>query len=345
MTSGSDPLGTVSGEGSTATSLPLQRPPADEQAVAVELSESAVDVRPPTWRPTHRRAAKRIGRRTVWLSGAVVLALASAVVVAVAVMVVAPAVSGSAPGPVPGAGTPGLPGASASVLAGTGALTAAGPFAGTPAAEFAAGEAGIVLPVATAVPGFSTAAVADVLAQVKRALIAARLDPAMLVNRDPSKLLDILAPDSRGRASSDFDRGVFLSYASQIAPGSRLADEGPRVRGEMTFRASTEGEVRLLEVVSNVVWVYPFTGGSPAGRSLVVVHDEVVWHFPVASDVEPDARGLWIDLATAVVSNVDCTQLAKSLLALGTPQPGATGPADEAAIFDPDRPVAADSTC
>ncbi len=199
--------------------------------------------------------------------------------------------------------------------------------------------------MATAVPGFSKAAVADVLAQVKRALIAARLDPAMLVDHDPSKLLDLLAPDSRGRASSDFDRGAFLSYASQIAPGSPLAAEGPRVRGAMTFRATTEGDVRLLEVVSNVVWVYPFMGGSPARRPLVVVHDEVVWLFPVASDVEPDARGLWIDLATASVSNVDCAQMATSLLALGTPRPGGTGPTDEVAVFDPGRPLAVDSTC
>ncbi len=345
MTSGSDPLDTVSGEGSTATSLPLQRPPVDEQAVAVELPASAVDLRPPGWRPTHRRAVGRIGRRTVWASGAVVLALAAVVVVVAVTAAVVPVVSGSARGPARGAGTPGLPGASASVLAGPGPGTAVGPFAGTPAAGFAAGEAGIVVPVATPVPGFSTAAVADVLAQVKRALIAARLDPAMLVDRDPSTLLDLLAADSRGRASSDFARGVFLSYASQIAPGSKLADDAPRVRGAMTFRATTQGDVRLLEVVSNVVWVYPFLGGSPAGRPLVVVHDEVVWLFPVPSDVEPDGRGLWIDDATASISNVDCASLAQSLLALGRPQPGSPGATVEAAIFDPDQAVAGIPTC
>src|SRR5262245_45678613 len=51
-----------------------------------------------------------------------------------------------------------------------------GPFGRTPAASWAEGEAGIALPAATDIEGFTAAEVESALARVRAVLIAARLD-------------------------------------------------------------------------------------------------------------------------------------------------------------------------
>ena len=56
-----------------------------------------------------------------------------------------------------------------------------GPFEGTPAAQYPEAETGVTLPAGTAVPGFTAEQVNARLQQVKQALVASRLDPAMLI--------------------------------------------------------------------------------------------------------------------------------------------------------------------
>jgi len=223
-----------------------------------------------------------------------------------------------------------------------------GPFEGTPAATFPVGEAGITLPVARAVSGFSKSQVAAALAKVKKGLVAARLDQRMLVGRDSSALLSLLAPDARSGVKTDFDKDNFFSFATQIAPGAKLADRPPRVRGRVTFRAAKVDGVRLLEVITNFVWVYPFAGvATGPGDRLVVVHDEVHWSFPVGSDVESTSRGMWLGEAKGYASGMDCDQINKSLLALGKPSavPGGASGGDDATMFDPDRSLEIKDTC
>ena len=222
-----------------------------------------------------------------------------------------------------------------------------GPFENTPAATYPAGAAGITLPAATAISGFTKAQVAASLDKVKKALIAARLDTKMLVNRDPSTLINMLAPDARPSIRNDFDKKDFFIFASQLAPGSTLTSDGPRVKGRVTFRAAKDGDIRLLEVITNFVWVYPFSGSlAEPGDHLVVVHDEVHWMFPASADVENSSRGMWIDAAEGYASNIDCDQLKKSLLALGKPEAVLPGSGeDEDTMFDPDRSLAIKETC
>jgi hypothetical protein len=211
------------------------------------------------------------------------------------------------------------------------------PFQGTPAATYPEGEAGITLPAAKAVTGFNKNQVAAGLAKVKAALIATRLDPKML-GGDNSALIAMLAQDARESITKDFSSGQFFSYATQIAPGHSLTSDKVRVKGRVTFRATKEGDIRLLEVITKFVWVYPFSGElKEPGDHLVIVQDEVHWVIPVDADVEKSSRGLWINSAESFASNIDCELLDKSLLALGKPQfiPGG-GNQDEEAIFDPD---------
>ncbi|HEX6873162.1 MAG TPA: hypothetical protein VF163_18850, partial [Micromonosporaceae bacterium] len=138
----------------------------------------------------------------------------------------------------------------------------------------------------------------------------------------------------------------FFSFASQVAPGHSLTSDAIRVKGRVTFRATKEDDIRLLEVITNFVWVYPFAGtANKPGDRLVIVHDEVHWVFPVDADVEKSSRGMWINEAQGYASNIDCDLLDQSLLALGKPTfvPGAGDDPDTA--FDPDRSLDIEGTC
>jgi hypothetical protein len=215
------------------------------------------------------------------------------------------------------------------------------PFQDTPAATYPEGEAGITLPAAKAVTGFNKAQVAAGLEKVKAALIATRLAPKMLVERDNSQLIGMLAQDARTGIRKDFTDGQFFSYATQIAPGFSLTSDKVRVKGRVTFRATKENDIRLLEVITKFVWVYPFSGElKEPGDHLVIVQDEVHWVIPVEADVEKSSRGLWINSAESFASNIDCDLLDKSLLALGKPQyiPGGDTQDDDA-MFNPDAAI------
>lgn len=250
-----------------------------------------------------------------------------------------------------GAGGSGVPSATAPTGGGSAssapsaALT--GPFQNTPAAAYAEGEAGIALPAGTAIPGFTAAQVDAGLQQVKQALIAARLDPAMLASHDPNALLKLLSPQASKEVKPYFDSQKFFGFATQVAPGYFLTSDKVRVSGQVTFRGSTANSVRLLEVVTNFVWVYPFEGAlQEPGDHLVIVHDQVTWAIPVDTDVDKAYRGLRLSGWDGFASNMDCDLLKQSLLALGKPQFVTAGTdADANAAFDPSRSLNVTSTC
>jgi hypothetical protein len=221
-----------------------------------------------------------------------------------------------------------------------------GPFEGTPAAQYAEGDLGITLPAGTAVPGFTAAQVNTRLQQVKRALVASRLDPAMLMSHDPNPLLKLLSPEAAKEIKSYFDTQKFFGFATQVAPGYTLTADKVRVSGRVTFRGNTSDGVRLLEVITNFVWVYPFAGAlREPGDHLVIVHDEVSWAIPVEADVNKNYRGLRVSAWDAFASNMDCDLLKKSLLGLGKPQPVTASTADDNSAFDPSRSLNVTSTC
>ncbi len=216
-----------------------------------------------------------------------------------------------------------------------------GIFDGTPASTYPAGAEGIVLPPATAVSGFTKAQVSAALAKVKQALVASRLDSAMLVSHQSSTFVNLFAADDRASVTKDFSTHKFFAFASQLAPGNTLTSDPIRVKGAMSFSASTSDGVRELDVVTNFVWVYPFAGTrKEAGDHLVVVRDKVTWGFPADNDVDKSSRGMWLLDASAFGSNIDCDQLANDLLALGTPTfVVGGGQQDDNAPFDPNASI------
>ncbi|MFK4243472.1 hypothetical protein ACI2KV_11380 [Micromonospora chokoriensis] len=182
-------------------------------------------------------------------------------------------------------------------------------FAGSPAASFVPGEQAVQMPAAKDTGPFTAAQVRTALESVRKGLIEGRLDTSMFTG-DPEPFLKALAPDAREQLRSDFTGNSFLRYATRMASPS---DWEPDVRadGRVSYRASKENGVRVLEVSTEFVWAYPFDVDlrAPAGASVVALRDRVVWQVPHPDDVPASARGLWIVSAEAVTWNADCAQL------------------------------------
>ncbi|WP_432988415.1 hypothetical protein [Dactylosporangium sp. CA-233914] len=182
-----------------------------------------------------------------------------------------------------------------------------GPFDGTPAEDYARGVAGIGLPAAAAVEGFTAGQVDDALRQVRAALVAARLDPRMLTGHDPAALVALLAPQQRESVSGWFGDPRQHGFATFVDPAARLdADEEPRVRGTVTYNADTADGRPTLHVLTNFVWVYAFAGDGLAAP-YAAVHDQLRWDFPAG-------QGMWLGTGRWYVTHMDCDALRHGLL-------------------------------
>lgn len=212
------------------------------------------------------------------------------------------------------------------------------PFAGTPAAAYPKGEAGITLPAAKAVPGFTAKQVDAALRQVRQAMIAGRLDAGMLTGHDPEPFLTLLAPSQRAAIRKWFTKREFDTVATWIDPAVRLDPrEQPRVSGRVTYASMLRDGRRELRVTTNFVWVYAFVGTE---RSLAVEHDEIQWGFPSTKNLRAADRGMWIGSTKGYVAWVDCAAAARGLLA-----PTRVGAApDPARTEDPNAMLRPDHT-
>jgi hypothetical protein len=180
-------------------------------------------------------------------------------------------------------------------------------FAGTPAEQFKVGADAIVLPPAKAVTGFTQAQVATDLNAVKNAMVAARLDPAMLVDHDTSTLIGLLAPDGRSMVQSNFTKNTAFAYATRLQGNTDLTTDPIRASGTITFSAQKVDNLQALVIVTNYIWVYPVAAHRlGVGANLVVVRDQINWTFYTPASVEGSSDGLWIKRARAFGSNLDC---------------------------------------
>jgi hypothetical protein len=197
-----------------------------------------------------------------------------------------------------------------------------GPFAGSPAATYPKGEAGISLPPAKAVPGFTAAQVSAALRKVRAALIAGRLDETMLIRHDPARFLALLAPNERGHIRARFTKRDFQGVATWIDPASTLdGREQPRVSGRVTYTSAWVQGMQTLQITTNFVWVYAF---AHVAKPLAAEHDQTRWEFPTAENLRPGDRGMWIADSKSYSALVDCAAARTGLLA--PDQVGAVAP-------------------
>jgi hypothetical protein len=206
----------------------------------------------------------------------------------------------------------------------TESAAAVDPFAGTPAANYPKGVAGITMPAATKVAGFTAAQVGADLKKVRAAMIAGRLDQHMLVGHQPDKFLALLAPNNRKQVQPWFRTDRFDNVATEIDPKVRLDPaQLPRVSGRVTYRSLVENDLPTLRVTTNFAWVYAFDGPT---HPLAVEHDQINWEFPSTANLRAGDRGMWVADRQSYGALLDCAAAAKGLLA-PTPVDAAPGPA------------------
>jgi hypothetical protein len=277
----------------------------DDQDPFIGLQEWAEDTERRVRRERRRGGLRR--KALVAVNAAVAVLL-----VVVTVLVVRPLLSASAGDDVAAAyPTQSVPGGVSATSSASAAPT--DPFAGTPAAGYPKGEAGITLPKATAVTGFTAAQVDTALRRVRAALVAARLDRSMLVRHDPATFLALLAPNDRDDVSKWFkstNRGLVATW---IDPAVRLDPaEPPRVSGRVTYSSTRIKGIQTLRVTTNFIWVYAFEGPD---RPLAAEHDEIRWEFPSPKNLRAGDQGMWIADTQGYSAWVDCAAAAKGLLA------------------------------
>ncbi|MEU4244749.1 hypothetical protein [Actinoplanes sp. NPDC026619] len=214
----------------------------------------------------------------------------------------------------------------------------AGPFAGTPAAGYPKGAAGITLPPAKAVQGFSAKQVTADLAKVRTALIASRLDPRMTDRHDTSGFVKLLAPASQTFAKTHFGTETGLSLATWIDPLAPLDPaEQPRVSGRVSYVSKVQQGIPMLTVTTNFIWVYAFRR---ADHPVAAEHAEIIWTFSESPHLQPQDRGMFISSVNGYSALVDCAATTRGMLA-PTPLNGGAVP-DPSDTEDPNQLLNAD---
>lgn len=218
------------------------------------------------------------------------------------------------------------------------------PFAGTPAAGWADGAAGIVVPVATPVGGFTAEQVSAATGAVYRAVVAAHLDAEVTHGRGLDGYWAMFAPDGREYVRTDGPR-------TNLTPEHRLLDVPVKVSGTMTVAAGEPGE---LVVHTNYAFAYAFTPDDPVAVTgpmdiVSVLRVEADYVVRDRSQFTATSAGLWLETWTGHGYAVDCSAFARGEIAPAFTERSVTASEVdddvEAASFDPALPMPTTSNC
>ncbi|MEU9386977.1 hypothetical protein AB0D38_41215 [Streptomyces sp. NPDC048279] len=155
--------------------------------------------------------------------------------------------------------------------------TLAHPFAGSPALRWADGEAGIVLPKATALGSIPKDRVELALRQTKKLLVDANLNPEVVAGAHPDAALAVLDP-KQPRLLDELDTALRhpskahdpLSLFSRFDPEDVMpAGKVVKTRGRITF---AKGKFAGVAVHADFTFVYPVVpvdGSGEVTRTIV----------------------------------------------------------------------------
>lgn len=161
----------------------------------------------------------------------------------------------------------------------------ADPFAGTPADHWAEGAAGIVLPAARPVGGFTTAQVEYAYETTRKLLVAANLDKKMLLDGMPTAFADLLTSRQRATFLNGLNKlgvdkqGHKLStrtWVMSFPPGqAQLIGSVIKVHGTMHAKAVRDKNGSYeLDVDLDYLFVYPIEPPHQPASWMRVVDEE-----------------------------------------------------------------------
>ncbi|MCF2530684.1 SCO2583/SCO2584 N-terminal domain-containing protein [Yinghuangia soli] len=146
------------------------------------------------------------------------------------------------------------------------------PFAGSPAINYADGAAGIALPEAKAVEGYTKDQVAKALETTRQLLIEANLNPATLAGGDPKAYLALLDPED-----DTHDK----------LPAALAAPEGTEPEAVLWL---TRFDPKQVELVGPVVKVDGIMSYSVDDKRALNIHADYSFVYAVAKAGQPDSE-------------------------------------------------------
>ncbi|SES08121.1 hypothetical protein [Lentzea albida] len=199
------------------------------------------------------------------------------------------------------------------------------PFAKTPAEQWPEGEKGIVAPDGNPAYG-----------QVRQALVAARLDPAVLTEHKPDRFLAMLAPPAREHVAKDV-----TGWVTRLKQGTKLLPNGIRVSGKMTL-GEKDG---YPAVTADYVFAYAFEPPEPGKLTdqmeiVAAVREQVTYA------ITPE--GLWPSDSSGYQYSIACQAAKDGFLAPQFTEPRKQGvglPGQEKKYFSPDGEIPTENTC
>ncbi|MGE7386009.1 hypothetical protein ACQKM2_11095 [Streptomyces sp. NPDC004126] len=238
---------------------------------------------PPGWRtgPSRQEAEDRRRRRRGLGAAAAIVGVAALALVVVRPELLIDRLTGKTEAREAAAGASPLPGESVRPTAAPDAVypdrpTLKEPFRGSPAAQWADGAAGIEVPEAAAVGGWSREAVADALSKAKRFLVAANLDPGTQRGERPEAAMALLDP-RQPEVPERVERSLAQPGGGENSPAILftrfdLAEVQPvgdvvKVRGSMRAEAGDPGE---LLVVTDYTFVHPMARADHSVQRTIV---------------------------------------------------------------------------
>ncbi|MEV0678099.1 hypothetical protein AB0I60_16450 [Actinosynnema sp. NPDC050436] len=230
------------------------------------------------------------------------------------------------------------------------------PFRNTPADTWADGDAGIAPPPAAPVGEFTADQVAEAYRLVKHAVVASRLDRAVIQDHDVDRYIGLLAYDLQDQMRQLYDGrhdGEASMVVTRIAKGQRLLPAAPKVNGTMSAEAGQPGEI---VVRTNYVFAYAFESDrEPTDPMDIVAVRRIAMTYVVRSgdSFAPESNGLWTDAMAGYDYAIGCAAAKQGFLAPGIserPVPGAhtgedvdDGPSE--GYFDPNRSLEIRDSC
>ncbi|WP_242901243.1 SCO2583/SCO2584 N-terminal domain-containing protein [Actinomadura terrae] len=220
------------------------------------------------------------------------------------------------------------------------------PFAGSKAVDYPDGEAGLQMPDPKALNGLSEADMALALVQVRRLLVAANLDPAVVFERRPEAFARLLEPGQRREFERALDRrgpknsrAWLTSFAAGTAePVTKVV----KVHGTVAVEKARDQGADGAKVRTDHLFVYAVRRpGSPSTTTRVIVRRamEVFVHR------ERGRARVWINRTDSSTAPMAC-DLGDAFVHPTYPgTPGSAPPGKPVDPYDLSAPIQATQPC